>query len=162
MKLTLPLLAVCVGCVIASHWLLPPIVYQRQVGLDRLPVKAAEFMRTNGIKGNVWHPWTYEAYLHWAVPGIKTGMGGRAQQVHSTSDCRIHFNLESAAHLTDAHMEARNAYFRRHAIRTILIDAQKHFGLMMRLMEFGWQSIYFDGRDCILVRDWPSDLEHSS
>jgi hypothetical protein len=128
-------------------------VFEREIGAVQLPVAAADFLRVNGFTGPVFHTYTAESYLRWAVPGVQVGCGGRAQQVYTEDDLRTRRAVEDPGRLGPADMQFRRNFFDRYRIGTILLPAHESWPLILALLESRrWTPVYFDGDFCVLIR----------
>ena len=57
-------------------------IFKRMVGWRQFPPGAAEFAKTNGLKGRMFNEWRWEGFLRYYCPDLKPYIGGRAQQVY--------------------------------------------------------------------------------
>lgn len=58
-------------------------VFQKTVGIDRMPAAAADFLEDNDVAGRMVSEWSWEGFLRWRRPQLQTLLGGRAQQIYN-------------------------------------------------------------------------------
>lgn len=128
-------------------------LFDRQVEQVQNPVAAAAFMRENGIVGPVLHTYDLESYLAWAVPGVKVGCGGRAQQIYTEEDLVERRAMDDPRALRQIDFVRRREICDKHRIGAILFPMSTRAALIFSLIERGeWVPAFFDGEFCILVR----------
>ena len=56
---------------------------------EMFPPGSRDFILANDLNGRAFNEWRWEGYLRWYCPGVKTFVGGRAQQVHHIDNYKM-------------------------------------------------------------------------
>jgi hypothetical protein len=120
----------------------------------RVPLKAVEYMKENGINGftftesNMWG-----GYLIWAIPSNPVYIDGRLDMYGDQF-------VEEFIHIVNGTV-AWEEPFARHQVKNVIVRPKSH--LARSLQESGeWQQLYQDEMTVVFSRRWDRSVAHAS
>jgi hypothetical protein len=119
------------------------IMIEREIEKSN-PVKAVEFLKRSGLRGNLLNEFIYGGYLIWAAPERKVAVDGRGDLYEAAGVLTDY--LKWTALQADPH-----EYLEKQHIRICLVTKDAPAVRVLPLLD-GWTKVYSDERAAILAR----------
>ncbi len=129
--------------------------FENMVDAPTFPIAAAEFLRTNDIRGRAYASWESEGYLRWSETPVTVLIGGRAQQVYDETILQLHKDLRTGKAPA---VDVMKTYRVPLAILPLTAPYSLPLGQLLYTEGSPWVYLYCDGRYVILADTSHPDL----